>query len=251
MERRISKASKKRTSCTYENMKYKKIRNLKLVANGSIILDHSLIVSDIHLGMESALGIELRLQTKQIIEEIMKTAKSFNIKEIILNGDLKFEFGKENIQEWIELRDLLKKLEKSFEIVLIKGNHDFYLENIAKQQTYEYVIRNDVMITHGHKYIPWKNTVVIGNEHPVIKIKDELGKIEKFRCFLEIDNIIVMPAFNWLSAGNNVLEAQFISPILKEKDWENARVYAIDGESIEYFGKIREIINVQKKLMEK
>jgi len=101
----------------------------------------TLVIADIHIGYEEALnkqGILVpRLQFKEMVkrmESIFTLLKNKSIKKIIVNGDLKHEFGTISEQEWrntLKFIDLLAKHCK--EVVLIKGNHDTILGPIARK----------------------------------------------------------------------------------------------------------------------
>ncbi len=101
-----------------------------------------LILTDFHIGYEEALNkqgvLVPRFQFQEIIrrlEKILKKLKGKNIEKIVINGDLKHEFGTISDQEWrltLRLLDFLGKYCK--EIILIKGNHDTILGPIAKKR---------------------------------------------------------------------------------------------------------------------
>ena len=108
----------------------------------AIYTNKTLILTDFHIGYEEALnkqGLMVpRFQFPEIIkrlEAIFSKLKNKNIERIIVNGDLKHEFGTISEQEW---RDALKLLDyfgqHCDEIILIKGNHDTILGPIAKKR---------------------------------------------------------------------------------------------------------------------
>lgn len=108
----------------------------------SLYLNKHLILSDFHIGYEEALnkqGILVpRFQYEEIIkrlEGIFLILKNKKIEKIIINGDLKHEFGTISEQEWrltLRLLDFLGKHCK--EVILIKGNHDTILGPIAQKR---------------------------------------------------------------------------------------------------------------------
>ena len=90
--------------------------------------DH-LIISDLHLGYEEALNYQglmiPKFQYPKIIQRIEEIHSRSKCSRIIINGDLKHEFGKINRQEWKETLKFIDYLKERFqEIILIKGNHD-------------------------------------------------------------------------------------------------------------------------------
>ena len=176
--------------------------------------------------------------------------KIFN--KIIINGDIKHEFGTISEQEWrltLRLLDFLGKYTN--EIILIKGNHDTILGPIAKKRNIKLLDNykiDDLLITHGHK-IPGKpllkgiKTVIIGHEHPAISIR-EGPRSELFKCFLKGKwkgkTLIVQPSLNLVTEGTNILKEKLLSPFLKQ-DLGNFEVFVV-GEEVMGFGKINDIM---------
>jgi len=232
---------------------------IKIIDLCLLIDDSVLVISDIHIGYEEALNKEgiliPRLQFRDISKRLEKILGSKKFKKIIVNGDLKHEFGEISKQEWRHSLLLLDLLAKHAEkIILIRGNHDTILGPIAKTKNIEIVDKvkiKDILITHGHKAIKedsLKNikTIIIGHEHPAISIR-EGARAERFKCFLYGEykkrKLIVMPSFNPIIEGTDVTKEKLLSPFIK--DIENFRAIAIsdEGEAFD-FGKIKEIRNV-------
>lgn len=226
----------------------------------SLIIDnHVLVLGDFHIGYEEALnkqGVLIpRMQFKDIVDRLNKILHKKKFKKIIINGDLKHEFGKISRQEWknsLLLIDLLKK--HSEKLILVKGNHDKILEPIAKKKDVEiknYVKIKNILIIHGDKEIENKKiekikTIIIGHEHPAISISEGL-RAERFKCFLfgkyKSKNLIVMPSFNPLIEGPDVLKEKLLSPFIKNIDSFSAVVITENGEALD-FGKIKELKDV-------
>src|SRR3989344_341947 len=152
-----------------------------------------LIFADFHMGFEESLNEEgfliPRFQFKETIDRLKKILDSVKVSEIVINGDLKHEFGKISDTEWrytLELLDFL--LTYSKKIVLVKGNHDTILGPIADKKGIKIVNHyevDDFLICHGDKIISsdCKN-IIIGHEHPAISLRNS-GREETFKCFLE------------------------------------------------------------------
>jgi hypothetical protein len=75
----------------------------KLIYNAEItdlglLIDRTLIISDLHIGYEQALNREgimvPRFQYKKILERLNEIINSFDIQRIVVNGDIKHEFGR-------------------------------------------------------------------------------------------------------------------------------------------------------------
>ncbi|MDD1774180.1 MAG: metallophosphoesterase, partial [Methanobacterium sp.] len=95
-----------------------------------------LIISDLHLGYEQSLNAEgimvPRFQYPLIIERLKEIQNRTSSQNIVVNGDLKHEFGRISRQEWSETMEFLDYLKENFDdIVLIKGNHDNFTKFIA------------------------------------------------------------------------------------------------------------------------
>ena len=103
-----------------------------------------LVISDLHIGYEEGLrerGVFLPdIQFKEIIDNLEKIfdilkKKKKKVKEIIILGDLKHEFGKINFQEWQEVLEFIDFLQgKTQKIILIKGNHDTILQPLVNKR---------------------------------------------------------------------------------------------------------------------
>lgn len=178
-----------------------------------------LIISDLHAGIESLLNEKGFLFPKILNSEMLKELKLLrevsNANTLVINGDVKHEFSKDII-EILDLRSFLSKIKKIWdEVILIKGNHDLFLENIAtplKIDVFKRIDLKNYVITHGDvfykDFLEKKKTFIIGNEHPALKIP-ELGVEEP--VFLVGKRLIVTPAFNPFLKGTNVLDKNFLS----------------------------------------
>ena len=214
-----------------------------------------LVMSDIHMGFEESLnkqGILIpKFQYPETIKRLEKIFEGFKFQKIIINGDLKHEFGTISETEW---RYTLRILEFLFKyckkIILIRGNHDTILEPIAKKRGLE-IKRNcfvgKTIITHGDKIPTGKKfdsakRIVIGHEHPAISLHKD-GRLEKFKCFLKGKwagkELIVMPSFNLITEGTDVLKENVLSPFLK-KDLNNFKVFIV-SEGVYGFGTVKDI----------
>ena len=230
--------------------------NIEAIDLAIYLVKHkTLIVSDFHLGYESSMikrGVMLpKQQYAMTIERLDNIFSRVNPETIIINGDLKHDFGSISYQEWSEVSKLIEYLEtKCKNLILIKGNHDTILKPIAdkykiKVET-QHVI-GDIMIIHGDA-IPKepKKIIIVGHEHPAISLKME-GRTEKYKCFLTgkyaSSEIIVQPSFNLLTEGSDIIREQKLSPILKKvSDFD---VYVV-GKEVIFFGKLSKLIRMKE-----
>jgi len=217
--------------------------------------DKTLIIADVHMGFEEALNKQGYLvpvsQYKITIERLEKIFKKLEaeklaVEKVIINGDLKHEFGKISETEWRNTLNLLDFLSaRCSKIILLKGNHDKVLGPIAEKRNIEVKDSEtvgNIFICHGD-VIPKeinKNIIIIGHEHPAIGLREE-ARIETFKCFLKgkwkNKELIVMPSFNLVREGSDMLKEETLSPFLD--NLEDFEVLVIEeGKRPLYFGKI-------------
>ncbi len=207
-----------------------------------------LIFGDLHLGFEESLvnqGILIPYsQIDKVIKKVGNIIKIANPETIIINGDLKDEFGSISRQEWKDSLKFIDSLKEKYNLIFIKGNHDTILEPIARKRNIEIKNRLDIdniSIIHGDVLIKNpKKTIIISHEHPAISFKERPD--EKFKCFLigkyKSHNLIVMPSFNPLIEGSDITKEKFLSPYLK--DLSNFDIYVIE-DKVYSFGKLKNI----------
>ena len=238
----------------------------------ALYFDSTLVIADVHIGYEEALNkqgvLVPRLQFEETVkrmEAIFKELKGKNIERIIVNGDLKHEFGTISEQEWrntLKFLDLLAK--HCNEIILVKGNHDTILGPIARKRNVkvvDYYISEPItkksingknplkkqpktLIAHGNK-IPKEavkdaSTIIMGHEHPAVSLK-EGARVEQVKCFLKGKykgkNLIVQPSFNTIVEGTDLLRGKILSPFLHQ-NLDNFDVYVVEDKVYE-FGKLK------------
>lgn len=201
----------------------------------------TLVAADLHLGYEIVLAEEEgyfipQTQFKEIMNELAWILSKFNIKRIIINGDLKHKFSKRTKQETREVISFLNFVsDKINECIVIRGNHDNFVRGIFRKYSNvqfieQYFELDKYIFTHGHilnDEIASKmtgKTVVIGHEHPALLIRDDVGGKIKIPAFVYgntcLDGkIIVLPAVSPLMSGtelNVISQNEFLSPILKK-----------------------------------
>jgi uncharacterized protein len=211
-----------------------------------------LIIADLHMGYEEALAKDGFLVVQTMFKEIEKEIKELlklKPKLIIINGDLKHEFGSISNQEWTDSLAILDLLLKESKVILVKGNHDTILEPIARKRNLEivdYYILDGIAILHGQKIFfecldKKIKTLIIGHDHPAVSLREGV-KYEKFKCFLlgnyQDKKIIVMPSFFTINEGSDILQEKMLSPFLK--DLKNFEVFIV-GDKIYKFGKVKNI----------
>lgn len=212
-----------------------------------------LVISDLHLGLEKSMTFKGSYVPKFQLEDLKKDLKEAKqeteASRILLNGDLKHEFKYTRFSEKEEIEDFLEFLKIKFdEIIVVKGNHDTFLEEVIKGDQVKYTetyLEGQVLFIHGHSALSKVEaddyeTIVIGHEHPALALEDEIGITEKVDCFLYGEtrsgkNLVVMPAFSKISGGskvNNMPQSELLSPILRnEVDVDNLKAVAVSREA--------------------
>jgi putative SbcD/Mre11-related phosphoesterase len=194
-----------------------------------------IVIADLHLGFEGVLfeeGFAMpRFQKDEMLKRLGKIIRKYKPRKIIINGDLKHEFSKNLPQEWNEVRDVLDYLENKVELRFTRGNHDNYLKTILSKRNLELPKKltwKNVTFAHGHEDLDWKNLLIIGHEHPSVRLTDKIGASIKVPCYLVGENIIVLPAFSPLAYGTDITQKRPISPPLKKIDFGKLKAYTID-----------------------
>ncbi|MFO7791783.1 MAG: metallophosphoesterase [Candidatus Saliniplasma sp.] len=210
------------------------------------------ILADLHLGLEASLkedGISLpRFQKDEILDRLSTILDKYNPETVIVNGDFKHEFGKNRREEFYEVMDVIDFIKDQVELIIIRGNHDNFLKTITEKKRivfYEkYIELDNITITHGHEDFPDFDFLIMGHEHPSIKIRDDMGAFIKIPCYLfhKTKKILILPAFSPLSEGRDMISADsFISDNLKEIDIEDFHVYALTESGLMNFKTIKDI----------
>ncbi len=226
---------------------------IRFLNEALIVNDEILVIGDVHIGYEEyALGENLfaRSQFKDIIEKLDKIfaylkKNRIKIKQIVILGDLKHEFGKISDSEWRETLSFLDYLlKKTKNIKLIRGNHDNILGPIAGKKEVEiidyYKIKidsKDICFLHGDKVYGdclKSDVLIIGHLHPAITLYDGYKK-EKFKCFLrgkwksekKEKEVYILPSFIPLVWGYDINELRGFD--------ENGKFSIIDSKILKKF----------------
>ena len=188
-----------------------------------LLLGKTLVVADLHLGLEFDLakyGIRIPTQIEQIRKSIEKLVLENDCNKLIILGDIKHCFKGFSYPEKPEIIKFVEALEKLVPVQIIKGNHDGAIQNYLK--VYDKLEIGKFFLTHGHlqKYgISSKKTLIVGHFHPLFTFHCGLGAPVTERVWIVEKNRIVMPAFNPLLGG---ADARDISN-------RGAELYLLDG----------------------
>jgi hypothetical protein len=144
-------------------------------------------------------------------------------------------------------------------LVLIKGNHDNFVERYKSALGFE-VHRQEVemdgcLFFHGEE-LPGDTKarlLVMGHEHPAIGIYSKAGRQEKLKCFLfgryGRKDLLVLPAMNHFAGGtaiNMEPKANLMAPVFKRVNVDGMEAIAIGYGSTMNFGTVRDLRKIAK-----
>ncbi len=202
---------------------------MKFSSDGTLLIGKNMVVADLHLGI---LGFPDFSLLDRLIEVYAKSRAS----RLIINGDVKHMLGKAELSSAERFIHHLR--EHVSELIIVKGNHDGYLNQIA--EVHNTFRDGKTVFAHGHR--KFSNAmegkrIVLAHSHPAVFIPDRVGGVKE-RAWLygraEGKECIVMPAFNEYCSSTAVnLEkpAGFIFKYMKEFE-----AFTLDGF---YFGKVK------------
>ncbi len=234
----------------------------------------ALVIADLHLGFESEAareGVYLpRLQLRKALDLLDRLHSETEATLLVIDGDLKHTFEKLTMQEREEVSKFLAHAKDLFhDVLLVRGNHDNYITIITNRFDVEVVeslrLDSETLLVHGHRMYSEEEArgakyVVIGHEHPAIKVSDELGSVAKYPCFLSMPltdgrTLLVLPAAGYYQTGNPVTldRSAYLSPIVRKIGIVEEAVPIIfepGGSSMEFppLGELSEIIGDMPRL---
>jgi len=203
-----------------------------------LLNDTVMVISDLHLGYESAMeseGLHLpRINTQGIRDSLHRCLHRYEPETVVILGDIKHDFRRPDHECRNEILEILELISETAEPVLVKGNHDNFLQNILSGTRFQLLDRMQAgrfHLEHGHED-GGSRPVVIGHEHPSLRIYDQIGAHVKLPCFLwaHQDQVLVIPSFSLFSGGNDISSGDndvFMSPALQKTRADDIDVYAV------------------------
>jgi len=220
--------------------------NLEILKEKALLLrDEGLaVIADLHLGCEGVLqsaGISIpRRQKTAMLESLSRIIDDHAPEIIVVDGDFKHNFSRNLDEEWLEVKEVLGFLKRRARLVVIRGNHDNYLATILHEMDIKMrrsYRAGGYTFAHGHWDIKTDGPIIIGHEHPALKLRDDIGAVVSLPAFVVGRDVIVLPAFSPLALGTDVSSGRYLSPVLNARDVSDARVLAADEkEGILDFG---------------
>ncbi len=197
----------------------------------------ALIVADLHLGFEEEAAREgyyvPRVQLQRALGVLRRGLEETGAEWVIFAGDVKHSFSRLTWAEREELSRLFGFLrERGVRVTVVRGNHDNYLPLVAREYGVEIVDElyvDGVLVIHGHRkpmggYPGRVEAIVMGHEHPSLRLRDKLGYIAKLPAFLSAPypplgaRLVVLPAVGQYQTGTTVSLSPdtYLSPLLRE-----------------------------------
>ena len=212
------------------------------------------VLGDLHLGYESALEEEgmyiPRINTDSIRDSLNSMLCKYEPKKVVLLGDIKHDFKRsrrEAKEEVLKVMDLLMEVS---DVIVVKGNHDNFLQNILSEVgllTVDHVDMAGFRMEHGH-LDTGRRPVIIGHEHPSVRIPGAVSGGMKIHCFVHERKagVIVLPPFSPFSAGNDLtMEGNCImADALKSSDYAEADIYGVSEVGIMRLGKLKSVLDI-------
>ena len=158
-------------------------QEIELVGKGLFLnVEKTLVIGDLHLGYEEMLinkGVLVpKAQLKETLRDLEELVKKVKPLQIVINGDLKHEFGRVLGQEWKDTLTLIDWIvKKGIKLIVIKGTHDPTLKPILSKRflkTVDSLQLGKIFIFHGDKEMKIPSgveTLIIGHEHPAITLR--------------------------------------------------------------------------------
>ncbi|MDR1690561.1 MAG: metallophosphoesterase [Candidatus Methanoplasma sp.] len=235
---------------------YEILSGVKVTNDRCLILDDgpTAVFGDLHLGYESALEEEgmyiPRMNTDSIRDAINGILSEYEPKRVVLLGDIKHDFKRSRREAREEVKRIIGMLMEASEVIVIKGNHDNFLQNILSDMglmAVDYVNMAGFRMEHGHAD-SGARPVIIGHEHPSVRIPGAMSGGMKMHCFVhqKEDGVIVLPPFSPFSSGNDlVLDGKCImAPALSNSNYPEADIYGVSEVGIMKLGKLKDVMDI-------
>lgn len=233
---------------------------LKMVAGEpAFILKDTLIIADLHLGIEAELDSEqiaesAILSAAECIDGLMQKSGA---KHLIVLGDVGHRLPKANEIEWRlqpKINAIVRQLIDKHDAKFLSGNHD---GSVNARMDDELII-GDIGFFHGHRW-PSKElmnckTIIAGHAHPVIVFRDTFGHrtwskvwvkgrpttamLERYKL-ASGPEMVIMPAFRDYPGGGADISQGFLiqsgssKPPFEKDMFKIETAYLLDGTEID------------------
>lgn len=218
--------------------------------------EETVVIGDLHLGYEKALeddGMYIpRVNTDSVRASINRILSKYEPKRVVLLGDIKHDFKRVKYEGKEDVKLIINLISEAAEVVVVKGNHDNYIQNIVAElgiEAVDYVDIAGYRLEHGHVDSGIR-PVVIGHEHPSVRIPGAFSGGMKIQCFLYMrkEGVIVIPPFSFLSSGNDLSASHpetFMSSACKSCEVGDAELFGVTELGILPLGKLADISSIR------
>ncbi len=209
------------------------------------------VLGDLHLGYESALESEgmfiPRINTESVREALDRLLGEYEPRRVVLLGDIKHDFRRSSYEARDEVREIIKLVSDAVETVVIRGNHDNYLQNLLGDFGLTAVDYVDLMgwrLEHGH-VDSGRRPVIIGHEHPSVRIPGELSGGMKLQCYVYArqEGVLVIPPFSPFASGSDLNQESepILAPALAACDLSAAEIYGVSEVGLMDLGRLGDL----------
>ncbi|MCL2148417.1 MAG: metallophosphoesterase [Methanomassiliicoccaceae archaeon] len=235
---------------------YEILPGVRVTNDRCLMLDdgRTAVLGDLHLGYESALEEEgmyiPRMNTESIRDALNGILSEHEPERVVLLGDIKHDFKRSRREAAEEVRRIIRLLAEASDVIVIKGNHDNFLQNILSDMglmAADYIDLGGFRMEHGHVDTGVR-PVVIGHEHPSVRIPGAVSGGMKIHCFVHQreDGVIVLPPFSPFSAGNDLAPDGkcIMAPALAASRYSDADLYGVSEVGIIRLGKLKDVMDI-------
>jgi uncharacterized protein len=232
----------------------------------------TLLVSDLHLGLEKELarkGFRLPPYSVKMAGRLRDLAERVGAEELAVLGDVKHSVGKVEDIDWGVVPWFFDTMLELFgRVVVVPGNHDGNLKTVlpgrvllsTPQGTVLGKGRNRIGVAHGHAWpsaeaIATRN-LVIGHSHFTYELRDSLGSRSREAVWVRAaynlselmegagyeerpkgkGKLTIMPPFNRLVGGQPINRSRSFQfgPVLSSRSvsLETADIFLLDGTRV-------------------
>ena len=248
-----------------------------LVNEPALTMDDTLVLADLHIGIEHELalsGINIPSQIERRVDRALRYLAAAKAQRVVLLGDVKHTISKTSALERHDIPLFLRSLADYVPVDIIPGNHDAGIEYwLPRDSRFRIEIHpskgcsiHGAGLVHGHTWPSLDllrcDCVIMGHNHPIVRMADPLGHISAKPVWIrtrfvesvfrerypEIDGyadprVIIMPAFNELVGGiafNEACYETLLGPVFSNRAiaLEHAQAYLLDGT---YLGTVEQL----------
>lgn len=197
--------------------------------------EHTLVVADVHLGYawsQRRRGALLPLaEVEEAGSRLQALVREYRPEILVFLGDL-VHGPRLAAPVRAALCDLLARLAPACRLVLTVGNHDTFVPALVAEAGLPLQCvcewrAGPHLLLHGDQpgtVLGGRGFVVMGHEHPVLVLGDDVATHARCPCFLEGTRRLMLPAFSRWAAGVVAGRSPFMSKLAATAHWHAAVV---------------------------